>query len=280
MPSVLRDWLVRLFRVPAEPAAPAGDDVRVFRASPRYFVLKLLVWIGGEVGALVGYSIGITLGGGPFYGFGEEATIGTIVLRTLGWTVFVLSIPITYALVRLDYEFRWYIVTDRSLRVREGIVRVDERTMTFANVQRITVRQGPLQRLLGIADLEVRSAGGGGGSAGGGYSGQGSVRSATHVAFFRGVDNAEEIRTLIRERLRHYRDAGLGDPDDASSPAPAAAPSMPAAAASVAASPSGGVPPSAGLTAAARADLLAAVRELGEEARALREALAGDAAEG
>src|SRR5690606_39748815 len=73
VPSVLRDWLVRLFRVPAEPAAPAGDDVRVFRASPRYFGLKLLVWIGGAVGAPGGDSIGITPGGGPVYGCGGAA---------------------------------------------------------------------------------------------------------------------------------------------------------------------------------------------------------------
>ena len=35
-----------------------------------------------------------------------------------------------------------------------------------------------------------------------------------HLACFRGVDNAEEIRDLVRDRSRHGRQAGLGDPDD------------------------------------------------------------------
>ena len=57
----------------------------------------------------------------------------------------MLALPLTFALVRLDYELRWYIVTDRSLRIREGVTSLRESTMTFANIQHIAVRQGPLQ---------------------------------------------------------------------------------------------------------------------------------------
>ena len=35
-----------------------------------------------------------------------------------------------------------------------------------------------------------------------------------HIAYFRGVDNAEAIRDLILARLRNLRGAGLGDPDE------------------------------------------------------------------
>ncbi len=38
--------------------------------------------------------------------------------------MFVASIPIRYFLQRLNYEMRWYIVTDRSLRIRSGVVRL------------------------------------------------------------------------------------------------------------------------------------------------------------
>ena len=76
--------------------------------------------------------------------------------------------------------------------------------MTFANIQELRVTSGPLQKLLGIADLEVRSAGGGSsgphGSGGGG-----------HIGRFEGVDNANAIRDLISDRLRQYKDSGLGD---------------------------------------------------------------------
>ena len=35
-----------------------------------------------------------------------------------------------------------------------------------------------------------------------------------HIGYFRGVANAEAIRDLIRDRLKAYRSAGLGDEPD------------------------------------------------------------------
>jgi hypothetical protein len=84
--------------------------------------------------------------------------------------------------------------------------------MTFANIQNLSIRQGPLQRLFGITDLRVRTAGGG--QAAGGSDHETAEAANMHLAFFRGVDNAEAIRDLIMDRMRGLRDAGLGDPDD------------------------------------------------------------------
>lgn len=163
-----------------------------------------------------------------------------------GIVLYLLQVPVTYAMVRLDYELRWYIVTDRSLRIRSGLTTVGESTMSFANVQQVVVTQGPLQRALGIADLRVQSAGGGGGGDEHGKGGE-----SLHAGVFHGVDNAAEIRDLILERLRRFRAAGLGDPDDRAT-ADAAPVPMPAPADRAA---------------------LAAAREVLAEARALRQAL-------
>jgi uncharacterized membrane protein YdbT with pleckstrin-like domain len=133
------------------------------------------------------------------------------VFELLGIVGFLLQLPVTFSAVRLDWKYRWYIVTDRSLRIRAGLWALQESTMSFANLQQVEVRQGPLQRLLGIADVRVQSAGGGGS---GGPEGQ-EARDSLHTGIFHGVDNAPEIRDLILERLRHFREAGLGDPDDA-----------------------------------------------------------------
>lgn len=140
------------------------------------------------------------------------------VFEFLGVVLYLAQLPVTYALVRLEYEQRWYIVTDRSLRIRSGIVSLRESTMSFANLQQVTVTQGPLQRLLGIADVQVRSAGGGSAD----HHEKGEADDSMHVGIFHGVENAVEIRDLILERLRQYRAAGLGDPDDHhdSGPAP------------------------------------------------------------
>ncbi len=163
-----------------------------------------------------------------------------------GIVLYLVQVPVTYAMVRLDYELRWYIVTDRSLRIRSGLTTVRESTMSFANVQQVVVTQGPLQRALGIADVRVQSAGGGGGNEEHGKGGE-----SLHTGVFHGVDNASEIRDLILERLRRFREAGLGDPEDRTAATGAAAP----------------------VPAPADSDALAAARDLLAEARALRQSL-------
>ena len=134
------------------------------------------------------------------------------VIKLFGFALYLAQIPFTYALRRLDYELRWYIVTDRSLRIRTGLVRLQESTMSFANLQQVEVKQDPIQRLLGLADVHVQSAGGGGGGQQGHKQGQ--MHDSLHTGIFHSVDNATEIRDLILERLRQFRQAGLGDPDD------------------------------------------------------------------
>jgi membrane protein YdbS with pleckstrin-like domain len=163
-------------------------------------------------------------------------------LKIFGFVIYLLQIPVTYAVRRLDYEMRWYMVTDRSLRLRHGVWKVSESTMSFANLQQVAVNQGPIQRLLGLADVKVQSAGGSGGEThhhGG---------EDMHLGLFHSVTNATEIRDLILERLRRFRESGLGDPDERALPAAVASRTAPT-------------------------DTLAAARELLAEARALRMAL-------
>jgi uncharacterized membrane protein YdbT with pleckstrin-like domain len=219
----LRDSLLRFLRVPPAPSAPAGDEgVRVFRAAPNYFRYRIAQWILAQAGALFGLGFGVMMLRQAYrvipedievglWTFTEDTILGLFVLvEIVAIAVVVGQAAISLALLRLDFEQRWYLVSDRSLRIREGLVRLHEKTMTFANIQQVSIRQGPIQRLLGIADLEVRTAGGGGG----GTDESGSTKHDLHVGYFRGVAESEKIRDAIRERLRRHRDAGLGDPDD------------------------------------------------------------------
>lgn len=175
-------------------------------------------------------------------------------LKIGGIVVYLAQLPFTYLVVRLDYEMRWYMVTDRSLRIRFGIWKVNESTMSFANIQQVEVSQGPLQRLLGLSDVHVQSAGG----AGADLERKAGREADMHLGLFHSVTNATEIRDLILERLRRFRQAGLGDPDDHRD--------------HVALAP-GGVVPSTGGTPPAESDPLAAAREVLAEARALRASL-------
>ncbi len=245
MYSWLRSRVLRLMRVPAEPYPPSGAEssVRIFHASRSFYQLNLLRWGLGQMLALLGIIFTFAMLGALDDGqhklqdgnhnepVAQEKVLHRVedeigqhggkilllfhLLETLSLGAFIIQLPVTYVLVRLDYELRWYIITDRSLRIREGIVRVNEMTLTFANVQDVAIRQGPLQRLLGISDLCVRTAGGGGASPSEAQHGKGRRGGDSgHIGYFRGVDNAEEIRDLILKRLRQLRDVGLGDPDE------------------------------------------------------------------
>jgi uncharacterized membrane protein YdbT with pleckstrin-like domain len=212
-----RSTVLSLLRVPPEPEPPPGSPPRVFRAAPNFFKLRLLRWGVTRLFALFGLIWGLYF----IQTMSARAPRPVVMLlqfgEILGWAAFAFELIFGLTVVRLDYELRWYMVSDRAIRIREGILSVREKTIALANIQNIAVHQGPLQRLLGLADVEVKTAGGGGGS----HETQkkGSGAEPMHVAFFRGVDNAALIRDLVSDGVRRQRDSGLGDPDDQQAPA-------------------------------------------------------------
>jgi uncharacterized membrane protein YdbT with pleckstrin-like domain len=196
--------ILRVLAAPSEPPeAPLGSpgSVQVFRASPRFLTIQLL---------RVGVVALITLAPeafGMFLSLSVGSEAGAVALAV----VLVIALVFTtlhYFLVRLDYDMRYYVVTDRSLRIREGALVIRESTFTFANVQNVSVEQGPIARMLGIASVRIETAGGGGGTkeAQQGFGG--------HRGVLAGIDNANEVRDQILHLLKAYRDAGLGDRED------------------------------------------------------------------
>ena len=223
----LAHWLLGMLRVPAEPHLPAGEPgtARVFRAAPNFWRLKLLQWSAKQAFTVLGFVFLMTfLQAAPDSvvindkGRARRVPVGKAIAVMRGLEAFAIGawlvqLPITFAIIRLDYQLRWYVVTDRAARLREGVLTLTEMTFTLVNVQDIRIRQGPLQRLLGLADVELRTAGGSDASPA--HAGQGSAPSRNlHLARFRGVDNADEIRELVAERMKRARGAGLGDPED------------------------------------------------------------------
>jgi len=201
-------------RIPHDPTPPPGHETatRIFNAAPNFYKYLLLLWV-------LKTAVVLLLVFGPF---GVPLLVGGVALGSqgnpLGWLlllifIFILAVGIAgrlfaLAVLRLDFEKRWYVVTDRSLRIREGVVSVSEMTVNFVNVQNLSISQGPIQRVLGIADLRVETAGGGG------AAGHEHAGPNLHTAIFRGIANAQEIRELIQERLKGLKDAGIGDPED------------------------------------------------------------------
>lgn len=208
-----RGLILDAMRVPPTPTSPPGSPPRVFRAAPNFFKLRFFQFCLTQLLAVFGLFWAIWFASLIAQSGVPMGVVWTLrVIEIFGVAAVALRFVFGWMLVYLDYELRWYMLSDRAIRIREGIVTVREKTMALANIQNISIKQGPLQRFLGIADLEVKTAGGGGQT--GDSHQKGAVREPMHVGYFRGVANAEEIRDLVREGVRRRRDAGLGDPDE------------------------------------------------------------------
>jgi len=133
-------------------------------------------------------------------------------------TLFLIVVPdiFVYIAIHLRYDTTWYVMTDRSLRVRRGIWAIHEVTITYENIQNIRVRSGPVQRYFGIADVIVETAGGGGG-----HTGKGGQDTGGHKGVIEGVGNAIGIRDRIMAHLKQSQSAGLGDDRDHGPASPA-----------------------------------------------------------
>jgi membrane protein YdbS with pleckstrin-like domain len=202
--SALERRVLEFLAVPAAPEIPEGSasSVRVFRAGDKYYAWLVFTWAVRVAAILVGLMVvGVSLlpalRQAPRWG-----QLALSALLVLVWSFFAFTAIVTFLGRRLNFRLRWYIVTDRSLRIRRGVFAVEELTMTYRNIQEIRVTAGPLQHALGLATVEVHAAGGGGDAKRGGGG---------HVGRLEGLANANDIRDLMLDRLRLYRDAGLGD---------------------------------------------------------------------
>jgi membrane protein YdbS with pleckstrin-like domain len=106
--------------------------------------------------------------------------------------------------IQLRYDTTWYVLNDRSMRLRRGIFVIKETTITFENIQNVSIKQGPLQRWFKISTIVVETAGGGGKMNEG-------AETASHSGIIEGIENANEIRDLLMTRMSQSRRSGLGD---------------------------------------------------------------------
>jgi membrane protein YdbS with pleckstrin-like domain len=207
--------LTSYFRVPEEPPTLPGSaaDTVSFRPAPGFLrYLRFWFWV-----ALTVIDLAIL--------------VGWLLILAANWILGLALLPVAlvlaivpdvfaYLALHLRYDTTWYVMSDRSLRIRRGIWSIRETTITFENVQNVKIQQGPVQRHFGFANLVVETAGGGGSAeaGGGGSANQGVIE---------GVDNAPELRDRILRRLRDSSSAGLGD--DEATPPPTSRPALSAA---------------------------------------------------
>jgi len=196
--GVLTNW----FRVPsAEPTLPVspGEHLQSFRPSDGFLrYLKFRFWVALFIVDVVLFVAWLSITVAALW-------LG-LWLAPLAFALIVLPDIVAYVAIHLRYDTTWYVLTHRSLRIRRGIWVIHETTITFENIQNVTVESGPLERWFGIANVIVDTAGGAPPK-----TSHGGKKENYHEGRIEGVDNAPEIRDLILNRLRESRSAGLGD---------------------------------------------------------------------
>lgn len=197
--QVLTRWFVVPRQPPDLPVRP-GATIDRFHPAPGFLrYLKLWFWLG-----LIVIDVWLLIGW--LASFLVSRWLG-LALAPVFFAVTVLPDLIAYVAIHLRYDSTWYVLSDRSLRIRRGIWTIHETTITFENVQDVKIHQGPVQRVFGISDVIVETAGGGGSR----KTSEGDFSVPSHTGLIEGVEDAARIRDLIMARVRRSRSAGLGD---------------------------------------------------------------------
>lgn len=199
----IKPLILKALRCPLDPPSPpAGheDSVYLFRAAPEFLRYRYVRFLVGGLVTLVLEIWGLTV---MVVALGLWSLLPAALLAG----GLFLKYIVLYLTIRLDYDMRYYIITNRSCRIREGVWRIRETTLSFANIQNLKIHQGPVQRLFGIYDLVVETAGGG-------AMQPDQENQTTHRGIFRGIKKPEALRETILGYLRKSRDSGLGDEDD------------------------------------------------------------------
>jgi putative membrane protein len=130
---------------PADPA-PVGPALAARRLHPAGAVLSALDDVRN---ALFSVVVLIVLGS-------QSGNLGTI-LVLLG----VVGTAIAVATGYLRWRAETYEIADGAIRHRHGVISPDETVVPLARVHSIDVAQGPIQRIFGVDELHVQTAGGG-----------------------------------------------------------------------------------------------------------------------
>jgi membrane protein YdbS with pleckstrin-like domain len=193
--------LTQVFCVPRDaPVLPVQGNEEITTRKPSLGFLqylKIKFWVGLVFVLILTMVLSIALAGNDSPWLWIAVSVEVVLL--------VVGSVIAYLTIHLRFDTMWYVFSDRSMRLRRGIWLIRESTITFENIQNVKVTQGPLQRLFGIADVVVETAGGGGAQA------EPGAGLGMHAGLIEGVAEAAQIRDSILSRVRGTNTTGLGD---------------------------------------------------------------------
>ena len=197
-------WALRIPSEPAEIPVDSGELIKSFHPSPNWLRLRRVQVILGTLFALfvnVAVIFGQALASNSFsfpVSIFDWSNIGLFLAP-----IFLLAGLFRLITLRLQYDCTWYVLTERALRIRRGLILIRETTITYANIQNISLQQGPLERMFSVSSIKVETAGGGGADT--------KTDSLGHSGLIEGVQDADSLRDLMMAQVRLHRSGGLGD---------------------------------------------------------------------
>lgn len=208
--------VMRLFSLP-EPASQDTYDNGEGAALPALAYRRWKIWAPTVITSLfVGVPTLIAsvvrLSGAAM----EDAPIWVFPLTFLAACV---VIALSYTLNKVSFLMYEYRFDDLGLHIRRGMGTIQENTISYRNIQNVSIQRNPVDLLLGLSKVIVETAGGGGGEAAAAAAAAGGGGAAAmammmgHRGLMMGVDRyvAEDIRRDLEERMRQFHGSGLGD---------------------------------------------------------------------
>jgi membrane protein YdbS with pleckstrin-like domain len=213
---MIKQIICFFLKLPPELGDPEGTprETKKFKAASGYFWYVFFIWILRQSAGFIFYLIflGGLIGGHSSSGGNKAISLVLISAAVIFMLVGIfIEVAISFIAIWMDYEMRWYALGPRILRIREGSLNLREITVSYANIQNIFISQGPIQKLLGIADIKIKTAGGGGRRQRVG-SENSRERGVIHMheACLRGIENFEEIKKYLAEKIKKYQNPSFG----------------------------------------------------------------------
>ncbi len=125
---------------------PRLDDGEFVPVDPRY--------LRGWLAALAGAAAVVSIGGAIATVQIEERLVPVLITTGL-----LLLLALTAAIWLAELRRLGYQIREHDLSLRSGVIRHSVETLPFARVQHVNISRGPVERALGLATLDVSSAG-------------------------------------------------------------------------------------------------------------------------
>ena len=139
----------------------------------------------------------------------DSVTEGTFTGAIFLWLIppFIIYLLFCYVIARLAYRNWKYELSDKAVKIEKGIIMKKYISIPYNRIQNVDIYRTLLQRILGLSQLQIQTAGYSGGYSGGLLRG----RVASTEGNLPGLDPrlAEQIREELVRRIEGVGRQGL-----------------------------------------------------------------------